>query len=98
MGQVAVALLVIGQPLAVLGTVLLPAFAVARRAMPRAGVALWVLALVLLAVWGVATYRAALEAGPADVSPLDTVGWLALAVGAALGSLLVARRPATALA
>jgi hypothetical protein len=92
MNQAAVALLVIGRPLAVLGTVALPAVAVARRALPRAGVALWVVALVLLAVWGVATYRAALEAGPADVSPLDTVGWLGLAVAAALGSLLLAHR------
>jgi hypothetical protein len=95
-GETAFVLVQVGQPLAVLATVMLPAVVVAHRAMTRAGLALWVLALVLLAVWGVATRRAAIEAGPADVSPLDTVGWLALAVGAALASLLVARRSATA--
>jgi hypothetical protein len=91
MGHVAVALLSIGQPLAVLGTVLLPAVVVAKRAMPAAGAVLWGVAWVLLTVWGVSTYRAAVEAGPADTSPLDTVGWLALAVCAALGSVLLAR-------
>ena len=94
MGQAAVALLMIGQPLAVLATVLLPAVAMARRAAPAAAVALWGLALALLTWWAGTTYRTAVQADPADieVEVLGSVHWLGLALGAAVGSLLVAHR------
>ncbi len=94
MGHAAAALLIIGQPLAVLATVLLPPTAMARTAAPRTAVALWALSLALLVAWGVSTYQAGVRADEAGTEGdlLGTVHWLGLAVCAAFLSLLVVRR------
>jgi hypothetical protein len=93
-GQAALALLIIGQPLAVLAVVLLPPLAMARRRPPRVPVALWALALGLLVVWGVATYRSSIadRSGGADSLPIGAVHWLGLALCVALASWLLLRR------
>ena len=94
MGQAAAALLIIGQPLAVLATVMLPPVVMARRAAPPGAVALWGLGLALVVTWAVLTYGAAGHADPADVEGdlLGTVHWLGLALCAAVLSVLVAHR------
>jgi hypothetical protein len=89
-----VALLIMGQPLALLATVLLPPVVMARRAAPAGALALWLLGLALATTWAVLTYRVAVHADPADVEVdvLATAPWLGLALGAAVLSVLVAHR------
>ena len=94
MGHAAAALLIIAQPLAALATVLLPPVVMSRHGASRAGRALWALALLLLAVWAASTYRAAALADRTgtEADLLGTASWLALALGAALTSVLSIRR------
>jgi len=96
-GHAAAALLIIGQPLVVLATVLLPPVGMVRRGASAGAGALWLLALVLLTVWGVSTHHRAVEAARtgAETDLLAGVLWLGLALcAAALSLLLLARRPA----
>ena len=94
MGHVAAALLIIAVPLAALATVLLPPLAMSRRGASPGAAVLWALALVLLTTWVVSSYRAAVLADETatEGSLLPTVHWLALALTAALASVLVPRR------
>ncbi len=94
MGQAAASLLIISVPLAALATALLPPLVMSRRGASPAAAALWALALALLATWVVSSYRAAVRADRtgAEGDLLATVHWLALALAAALASVLAARR------
>jgi hypothetical protein len=93
-GHAAAALLIIAEPLVVLATVLIPPVAMARRTAHPLAAASWSVALALVVVWGVTTYRASVSAEETGAGSdlLGTVAWLALALAAALASLLVTLR------
>jgi hypothetical protein len=90
-GHAAAALLIIAQPLVVLGAVLLPPVVMARQRFAPLALALWFVALGLLTVWGVVTHRTAADAD-VDADLLGTAHWLGLAAVAAVASMATARR------
>ncbi len=90
MGHAAYALLIIGQPLTVLGVVLGPPAVMARRGFSAPALLLWAGALALLTTWGVVTHRLTVrtQATGEETDLLVTAPWLLAAGLVAVASVL----------